>query len=236
MLIFGDMPLLKPFLACTVLLLWSCNSEPNNTKLAPEPPQLKVDETAQEEDLSPDQGTDLRMSWQKPFDVIKALGPLEDKVVVDLGAGIGYFSFKLLPKCKKVIAVDIDKEKIEILEGFKSTLSPSIQENLDIRLAKMDDPSLAASEADIIFIVNTITYLSPRVEYLRNLRGHLKNGGKLFIVDYKNKRLPDFVPAPSFSDRLVMYKLEEQLEAAGYKNITTDDTSLDFQYMISAEL
>ena len=58
----------------------------------------------------------------------------------------------------------------------------------------------------------------------------------MFVVDYKNKRLPEFVPALDYSDRLVMYKLEEQLEAAGYKNITTDDTSLDFQYMISAEL
>ena len=224
---------------CTLtIIIWACDFEPK-TLAPPSPPPPTIVQNVvdpQEEAITSDQGTDLRMSWQKPFDVIKSLGPLEDKVVVDLGAGIGYFSFKLLPKCKKVIAVDIDKEKIEILEGFKSTLPTEFQEKLDIRLAKMDDPSLAAGEADIILIVNTVTYLSPRIEYLRNLRGHLKSGGKVFVVDYKNKRLPEFVPAPDYSDRLVMYKLEEQLEAAGYKNITTDDTSLDFQYMISAEL
>ncbi len=179
---------------------------------------------------------DKRMSWQKPFDVIRALGPLEDKTVVDLGAGIGYFAFKLLPKCKKVIAVDIDNDKIEILKGFKSSLNQELRGHLDIRLAQVDDPQLAAGEADIILIVNTVSYLSPRVEYLRNLRGHLKSGGKLFIVDYKNKRLPEFVPAPSYNERLVLYKLEEQLEAAGYKNIITDDNTLEYQYMVSAEI
>lgn len=220
------------------VLFWNCNSEPKAVSESTKKSSSQTQSTEQtiETDTSPNQGADPRMSWQKPFDVIRALGPLEDKVVVDLGAGIGYFAFKLLPKCKKVIAVDIDEEKIEILKGFKTTLNTDLQESLDIRLAQFDDPQLAAAEADIILIVNTVTYLSPRIEYLRNLRGHLKNGGKLFIVDYKNKRLPEFVPAPNYTDRLVIYKLEEQLEAAGYKNIVTDDTSLDYQYMVSAEL
>jgi len=223
------------FVLSITLSLFACKSEAPQSTISTKEVVIAPQQSTDEADPIMDD-TDKRMSWQKPFDVIRALGPLEDKTVVDLGAGIGYFSFKLLPKCEKVIAVDIDTDKIEILQGFKSTLNPDLQENLDIRLAQVDDPQLAAGEADIILIVNTVAYLSPRIEYLRNLRGHLKSGGKLFIVDYKNKRLPEFVPAPSFDNRLVLYKLEDQLEAAGYKNIITDDNTLEYQYMVSAEI
>ena len=48
---------------------------------------------------------DNRMVWQRPDVVIKALGNIENKVIADLGAGIGYFSFKLLSSAKKVICL-----------------------------------------------------------------------------------------------------------------------------------
>ena len=34
---------------------------------------------------------------RKPDRVIDLLGPLKDKTVVDLGAGTGYFAFRLVP-------------------------------------------------------------------------------------------------------------------------------------------
>ena len=179
---------------------------------------------------------DPRMSWQKPSSVISALGAIENKTIADLGAGIGYFSFKLLPKAEKVIAIEIDTQKIEILDGFKNTLNQNLQDKFETRLASPQNANLKSAEVDIIFIVNTIAYLQPRVQYLSNLIPALKPGGKIFIVDYKNKRLPDYVPAPEMSNRVYMNILEDQLEHAGFKLIESDDTSLEFQYMISAEI
>jgi len=177
---------------------------------------------------------DERMSWQKPEQVIQSLGNLEDKVVADIGAGIGYFAFKLIPKSKKVIAIDIDPETTQILEAFKSTLRDDLKERFDVRLATANDPKLNDEEVDILFIVNTIAFLTPRVEYLRNIKNALKEGGRIFIVDFKTKKMPEYVHAPSYDQRLYMHILEEQLEAAGYSNISTDDTSLEYQYMVTA--
>ena len=42
-----------------------------------------------------------RIAWQKPELVMSKLGDLTDKVVADIGAGTGYFTFRLAPRAKK---------------------------------------------------------------------------------------------------------------------------------------
>lgn len=228
--------LLKIFL-CTLLIV-GCKQDPPPPSSQPSVPVKTTDAPKTENTQKSDnqKSSDERLTWQKPFTVINAIGDISDKVVVDLGSGIGYFTFKMIPKCEKVIAVDIDKDKLKILDGFKSTLSPEQQDKLEIRVASETDPNLKPQEADVILIVNTIAYLQPRVNYLSNLKKYLKPGGEIFIVDYKSKRVPSFVPAPPFDERLYIHILEEQLEQAGYNNIVTDDTTLDYQYMVSAKI
>ena len=50
-----------------------------------------------------------RNQWQQPDKVLTSLGELNGKTIVDIGAGTGYFAFRLLEKGAKVIAVDIDE-------------------------------------------------------------------------------------------------------------------------------
>jgi len=133
---------------------------------------------------------DERLTWQKPDLVISKLGQIENKTIADLGAGIGYFAFKLLPKCEKVIAIDIDSESVQILKGFRESLGPELVNKFEVRLATTTSPNLKTEEVDVIFIVNTITYISDRQAYLANLSQYLKKGGQIFIVDFKTKRLP----------------------------------------------
>ncbi len=177
---------------------------------------------------------DDRFTWQKPELVIQKLGDISDKTIADLGAGIGYFSFKLLPKAEKIIAIDIDKEAVQILNGFKNSLDQNLKDKLDVRLATTTSPGLNPKEVDIIFIVNTITYIDNRAAYLQNLKQYLKEGGSIFIVDYKTKRIPEFTEAPTMTSRVYMHVLEDELEAAGYSSISTDDTTLDYQYITVA--
>lgn len=178
---------------------------------------------------------DERMSWQKPDLIIEALGDISDKTIADIGAGIGYFTFKLLPKSKKIIAVDIDQEMIDVLESFKNSLPEKSRSKLDIRLAEPQDPKLAENEVDIVLIVNTVAYIQPRVEYFKNLKKKMTRDGKIIIVDFKNKRLPEYTIAPDFSSRVYMHVLEDQLEEAGFYMVETDDTTLEYQYIISAQ-
>ena len=225
--------LVSLFAGC--LMFSSCtDSTSKQSQLKPKSPSLEHNDGSSTPQPKEDTEADVRKSWQKPELVITALGNIEDKTIADLGAGIGYFSFRLLSLCQKVIAIDIDAEAIEVLEGFKSTMSSTQQQKLDIRLATPDNPKLNMDEVDIVFIVNTVGFIGNRRSYISNLTPTIRQGGEIVIVDYKSKRLPSYVEAPKFKDRVYMHVLEEDLEKAGFNNITVDDTTLEYQYIITA--
>ncbi len=174
-----------------------------------------------------------RAIWQKPGLVIKKLGDVSDKVIADLGAGTGYFSFKLALQAKKVIAIDIEPTLLKYIDSTKAKLPLDKIDRIETRLAQVDDPNLKAEEADIILIINTVAYIDDIPAYLQTLKKGMKKGGQIMIIDYKMKRLP--INAPPKSERVYLDKLEDMLIGAGYKVIETDDTSLDYQYIIKAE-
>jgi len=55
----------------------------------------------------------------------------------------------------------------------------------------------------------------------------------LVILDFKMKRMD--IEVPPFENRVLLHTLEEELYSAGYENIRTDDTSLEYQYFVFAE-
>src|SRR3990167_1555747 len=60
-----------------------------------------------------------RDSWQKPEQVVRSLGIKPGDYVADLGAGGGYFTFRLsqaVGSSGKVYAVDVDQGMVEYLK------------------------------------------------------------------------------------------------------------------------
>ena len=51
-----------------------------------------------------------RNEWQKPDEVIRFLGDLKNKTIIDIGAGTGYFEFKMNEPSAKIIAADVDEQ------------------------------------------------------------------------------------------------------------------------------
>jgi 2-polyprenyl-3-methyl-5-hydroxy-6-metoxy-1,4-benzoquinol methylase len=173
-----------------------------------------------------------RTVWQKPDLVINTLGNLENKVVADIGAGTGYFSFRLALRAKTVIAVDIDKAVLDTINQYAARLPESYRERVVTRLAQPDNPSLKENEVDVIVIINTIAYVPELDNYLKTLLKSLKSGGEILIVDFKMKKLS--ISAPPRNERIYLDVLEDKLEKSGFKNIVSDDTSLDYQYIVKA--
>lgn len=175
-----------------------------------------------------------RSSWQQPELVVNKLGNLEGKVVADIGAGTGYFVLRLAYKNAKVIAIDIDPLMINFIESFKENLPKEVQDNISTRLAKPNNPMLKDNEVDKVIIINTASYISKLENYLATLKKGIKSEGSIMILDYKNKIID--IPAPPLDDRVSIGKLQTYLANAGYKNIIVDDTSLEYQYIITADV
>jgi len=173
---------------------------------------------------------DDRIGWQKPDEVIRLLGDLDGESVADIGAGTGYFAFRLALKADKVIALDIDPNMIQLMDAFEADLPENIRNKFETRMAGDNDANLAEDEVDNIIIINTIAFIADKKEYLQGLKKGLKKGGKLMIVDYKMKRLA--IDGPELADRVPHYQIENLLVDAGYSIVKSDDTTLDYQYIV----
>lgn len=223
-----------------------CGNEPSNGAWE----QNRQDSTATstpKKEASPEKPTDKSLTdliadydppnrelWQKPQLVIEKMGDLSNKTVADIGSGSGSFARRLTQVAEKVIAIEIDPRFIEYMDSIKRVeLSPAYQSRFETRLATTTDSKLETGEADIIVMVNTYLYVQNRKAYLKHLLDRLPSGGKLFIVDFKKKRIPLRNPAQRF--RVPLFEVEKELEQVGFKNIVSDDRALDYQYIVIAE-
>jgi len=171
-----------------------------------------------------------RSSWQKPDLVIQKLGNIEGKKIADIGAGTGYFSYRLAYAGAEVIAIDVDPDMISLMDGFITNLPKDISSKVETRLAKFDDPLLFTAEIDAAIIINTITYIEDKIAYLKILKNGLKEG-YVMIVDYK--KIPIDISAPPLEERISSSEIQKILSDAGYKEIEVDDTTLEYQYIIT---
>lgn len=183
------------------------------------------------DDIRQDWESRDRLVWQKPDMVIKRLGDLSLKTVADLGAGTGFFAFRLVPIAKKTIALDIDPRFITFMDSAKNEMNSELRARFEARLVDVDNAKLKKGEVDAVIIVNTYMYISDRVAYMQKLRQGVSKGGMVLIVDYKEKNIP---VGPPTSSKVALSTVERELKQAGFKNIQSDDTSLDYQYIITA--
>jgi ubiquinone/menaquinone biosynthesis C-methylase UbiE len=128
-----------------------------------------------------------RDDWQQPQRVIESLQLRPGAVIADLGAGGGYFTFRLaraVGPAGKVYAVDIDREMVELVaaQAKKDAVS-----NVETILAKTDDPLLAQTGVDLIFTTNAYHHFDNRVTYFAKIRKYLRPGGRIAVIDFDRR-------------------------------------------------
>jgi len=128
-----------------------------------------------------------RDQWQQPEKVVAALQIRPGDQVADLGAGGGYFTFKLANAAGpagKVYAVDIDREMTELIV---QQAQKDAAKNIETVVAHIDDPRLPKSGVDLVFSCNTYHHIDGRIAYFSNLRKYLRPGGKVAIIDFDRR-------------------------------------------------
>ncbi|MDX1478958.1 MAG: class I SAM-dependent methyltransferase [Saprospiraceae bacterium] len=217
-----------------LLLLSACgNGDPTTNEQPPADPPPQ-DTTVQKgfDDMSSDYyEAETRVIWQKPDLVLNLLGDLTDKTVADIGAGTGYFAFRIAAIGGNVIAIDIDDRAISWMNREKERYPEDVRKRFETRLATATDPGLKADEVDMVLMVNTYMYISDRERYLRDLIPAIKPGGKVIIVDFKKKETQI---GPAVAQRIAATEVQRELTTAGYAIVNSDDNALEFQYIITA--
>lgn len=193
--------------------------------------ELNKEEKQNISDVVADFESKERLAWQKPDFIINLFGDISNKIVADLGAGTGFFSFRLVRAAKKVIALDIDKRYLSFMDSLKVELPKNLQPRFETREVGEHDAHLKAQEVDAVLIVNTYMYISNRIEYMKKLKQGISKQGSVIIVDYKDKNLP---VGPPVEIKVPLRIVEAELRAAGFKIQSADDATLEYQYIVKA--
>ena len=125
-----------------------------------------------------------RAEEQRPDLLLPQLELEPSAVVADVGAGSGYFSFRLSPLVPqgKVIAVDVQQAMLDLIEAKKSEQSVS---NVETVLGTTTDPRLKDESVDMILLVDAYHEFSHPVEMMEGLKRALKPDGVLVLVEYR---------------------------------------------------
>ena len=146
--------------------------------------------------------------------LVNALEIREGARVADLGAGTGYFTWRLAQRVGaggKVIAVDIQPRMLELASAAVKAHGLL---NVDFVLGKETDPRLPAGSLDVVFIAHSYHEFSEPETIMEAVRRSLKRGGRLVIVEYAK----EIRSAPAASlHKMSFDEIRSEIEPMGFE-------------------
>lgn len=160
-----------------------------------------------------------RETAELPNRVVRALELRPDDVVADIGAGTGYFTFRISPHVPEgfVLAVDIEEKMLALIRQKMRRRGVT---NIRPVLGTVEDPNLPNDSVDVALIVFTYTQFSHPREMIVNLRESLVGGGRLVLVEYRGED-PTIPVSPVYT--ITEAQARTELEAAGLRWVETRD-------------
>ncbi len=153
-----------------------------------------------------------------------------NSVVADIGAGSGYYTFKVAPKVPegKVYAVDIQDGMLQLLKENKAKLN---NQNVEVIKGGEQSPNLPDGAVDLAFMVDVYHELMYPHEVLQNIRKALKPGGKLLLLEYK---MEDPSVAIKLLHKMSVAQVTKELAANGFR-LTYKGDFLPLQHLLVFE-
>lgn len=123
---------------------------------------------------------------EQPERAIASLNLQPTDIVADIGAGTGYFSFRISPLVDqgRVFAVDIQPEMIEILTALKQEYGI---DNVEPVLGSSTDPHLPSVSIDLALMVDAYHEFDAPREMMQGIVTALKPGGRVVLLEYRGE-------------------------------------------------
>ena len=166
--------------------------------------------------------------WQRPDQIMDAMGIADASVVADIGAGSGWFTIRLARRVGPqglVYAEDVQRVMIDAIQRR------AVREGLaNVRpvLGLNNDPRLPAGSIDAALMVDAYHEIENRVAVLRNLARALKPQGRIGVVDFK---LDGTGPGPASDERVSPDVVVKDAKEAGLRLIR-QEPFLQYQYFL----
>ncbi len=166
--------------------------------------------------------------WQRPDQIMDALGIADASVVADIGAGSGWFTIRLARRVGPrglVYAEDVQKEMINAISRRVSREGLS---NVRPVLGLKNNALLPEGALDAVLVVDAYHEVEDRVAMLASLARALKPQGRIGVIDFK---LDGTGPGPSPEERVSPDVVVKDAAQAGLRLIR-QEVFLPFQYFL----
>jgi len=162
-----------------------------------------------------------REAEEAPDAALDAIGIARGATVADVGAGVGYFTWRLAERVGpsgKVYANDIQPEMLDLL---RKNMAARHLTNVETVLGQEDDPRLPPGRIDLVLLVDVYHEFSQPQKMLEKIRESLKPDGRLVLLEYR-KEDPSIPIRPEHKMSVSEVRAEVQPEGFRFeKNLDT---------------
>src|SRR6266478_5030264 len=169
-----------------------------------------------------------RESEEAPDRALDAIALKKGDVVADIGAGVGYFTWRMAERvgpAGKVYANDIQPA---MLDQLKKNVAARGLTNVVPVLGVEDDPKLPAGALDMALLVDVYHEFSQPRKMLAKIRAALRPTGRLVLLEYR-KEDPQ-VPI-RLEHKMTVQEVRAEIEPEGFR-FETSLESLPRQHIL----
>jgi ubiquinone/menaquinone biosynthesis C-methylase UbiE len=162
-----------------------------------------------------------REQEEEPDAALDAINIRKGSMVADIGAGAGYFTWRMAERVGPEGAVYAEDIQAGMLELLKKNVAERGLHNVKTVLGKFDDPMLPAGKIDLVLLVDVYHEFSQPQKMLQKIRQSLKPDGRLVLLEYRQED-PKVPIRPEH--KMSVQQVKAEIEPEGYHFETSLET------------
>jgi ubiquinone/menaquinone biosynthesis C-methylase UbiE len=169
-----------------------------------------------------------RESEEHPDQALDAIAIEKGSTVADIGAGVGYYSWRLAQRVGPTGTVYGEDIQPEMLRQLQQNMAARKLTNVKSVLGTYDDPKLPKDTLDLVILVDVYHEFSEPEKMLQHIKESMKPGGRLVLLEYRAED-PTVPIRPEHEMTVKMVRAE--VEPEGFKFDKTIEV-LPWQHII----
>lgn len=155
-----------------------------------------------------------REQEEHPDQALDQLKIAKGATVADIGAGVGYMSWRLAKRVGPTGSVYANDIQSEMLDLLRKNMRERHISNVEPVLGEVDDPKLPQGKMDLVLMVDVYHEFSEPQKMLRHIRDSLKPDGRLVLLEYRAE--DSTVPILPLH-KMTVSQVKAEIEPEGYR-------------------
>ncbi len=155
-----------------------------------------------------------RQSEEHPDEALDALKIPKGAVVADVGAGVGYFTWRLAERVGPSGTVYGEDIQQEMLDQLGKNMRDRKLTNVRSVLGTIDDPKLPKESLDLVILVDVYHEFSEPEKMLDRIREALKPNGRLVLLEYRGED-PNVPIRPEH--KMTLQQVQAEVKPEGFR-------------------